>query len=325
MTGGGVRRGDDATPPVPFAELRAPYALGAWDVEITARTLARLHAGLGSDPAGPAPWVLGANLGLGLAFRALPRNVAHLGGWCAVTPAASGVAPGDRLRVRGAITAVAQRRGRVHATVNATVQRIGSANQPWQEGDPPPDAPGPRWTVRTDLVVPDADPAGLPDATGVGLPIPGTLGPVIRTLELSLDAMRAFSGPGNFHSDADIARRFGYPRPVAQGLHLVALARPAPPPPGSRLVYRFCAAAFDEDRLDVHSEGPAEHDGSQRSSARDPGGAGDFALASLVVTTERTGSPVCVVRLMPADDADDAGRHQTSASANRGRPQRDMA
>ncbi|MCE7885606.1 MAG: hypothetical protein DYH08_17400, partial [Actinobacteria bacterium ATB1] len=40
----------------------------------------------------------------------------------------------------------------------------------------------------------------------------------------SLESLAAFSGPGNFHSDPEMAQSYGYPRPIAQGMHLAARA-----------------------------------------------------------------------------------------------------
>jgi acyl dehydratase len=45
-----------------------------------------------------------------------------------------------------------------------------------------------------------------------------------RSLELTADRIRAYSRSGNFHSDAEAARKAGLSGPVAQGMHLLGPA-----------------------------------------------------------------------------------------------------
>lgn len=64
----------------------------------------------------------------------------------------------------------------------------------------------------------------LPDEAGSGLPAHET-GRVLARLTHSFDleAMTAFSGPGNIHSDVAAAQAVGLDRPVVQGMQLAAL------------------------------------------------------------------------------------------------------
>lgn len=58
------------------------------------------------------------------------------------------------------------------------------------------------------------------------------------TKYVSQDDMTLYSGPGNIHSDVDVARRTGLDAPIAQGMQTLAYA--------SELMTRVCGAQWLE-------------------------------------------------------------------------------
>jgi acyl dehydratase len=79
-----------------------------------------------------------------------------------------------------------------------------------------------------------------------------------RSLELTADALRAYSRSGNFHSDPDEARRLGMPGLVAQGMQvcgpaygLLLDAWGAEFLHGGRLTARFVGMVVDGQTIDA--------------------------------------------------------------------------
>ena len=58
------------------------------------------------------------------------------------------------------------------------------------------------------------------------------------TKNVTQDDMTLYSGPGNIHSDVDVAKRTGLDAPIAQGMQTLAYA--------SELMTRVCGAAWLE-------------------------------------------------------------------------------
>src|SRR5438105_14873735 len=56
--------------------------------------------------------------------------------------------------------------------------------------------------------------------------------------DVTQDDMTLYSGPGNIHSDIEVARRTGLDAPIAQGMQTLAFA--------SELLTRICGAAWLE-------------------------------------------------------------------------------
>ena len=241
-----LRRGDDPTPPVPFDELRPDRTLDAWRVDVRPATIARLRTGLGlaPDPHAAAPDVLAGNLTVGAMFAVLPRSILHVRQSVrCVRP----VQPGSAVESALAVRAVGRRGGR------AAVRVAGD----WRDarcGDV-------CWTVCADAVVP-----GVADDVVAALdPFPPSEPPDVAAPDAdhaathrwsqrcTLDAMTAFSGPGNVHSDPAVARRFGWDRPVVQGMHLAgllldgAVARCAPGTALRSFAVRFRAPVLADD------------------------------------------------------------------------------
>lgn len=241
-----LRRGDDPTPPVPFDDLRPDRTLDAWRVDVRPATIARLRAGLGlaPDPHAAAPDVLAGNLTIGAMFSILPRSILHVRQSVrCVRP----VQPGDAVVSALAVRAVGRRGHR------ATVRVDGD----WRDAR----SGAVCWTVSADAVVPGVaddvvaalDPFPPPDPPDAATPDADHDAAHRWSQRCTLDAMTAFSGPGNFHSDPGVARRFGWDRPVVQGMHLAgllidgAVARCAPGAALRSFAVRFRAPVLADD------------------------------------------------------------------------------
>lgn len=201
------------SPPVPFGELRPGLQTGTWTVPVRDKTARRLAEGAGAtfvrgDPVSPA---LAANLAIGISFRILPRNVLHTHQRIAIVGT---VRVGDELHVNARVGHVGRRREKAFVSVEWDI-RVG----------------GPQaervWSGTSEFFVPGMEAAGLETVDSVPPPqeeLAGYPESAADTWAPSLESLVAFSGPGNFHSDPEMAQSYGYPRPVAQGMHLAARA-----------------------------------------------------------------------------------------------------
>ncbi|NUQ54894.1 MAG: MaoC family dehydratase N-terminal domain-containing protein [Dehalococcoidia bacterium] len=174
---------------------------------IREQTAARLAAGVGAPftPQAPVTPALAGNLGIGYSFRILPRNILHSAQTIRV---AGNVAVGDEVRVRGRLAGIARRGARAFVTVTARVEtRRGLA-----------------WWIASECCVPGMQTVQLDEAADGLPPVPSGTETAADSWTPSLDEMIDFSGPGNFHSDPEVARAFGYAGPVVQGMHVAARA-----------------------------------------------------------------------------------------------------
>ncbi len=206
--------------------------LGPWTVPVKATTLGRLASATGTTPdaAGPA---LAGNLCVGLFFHALPRHVLHTR---QVVTAHGVAAVGDELVVHGTVSSLGARRGRAYVTISGDVRRGGAV----------------LWEVEAECVVPGASAAGLREADRTPLVPPEVPPAAALGRRLTLGDQLSFSGRGNFHSEADLARDAGYEHPVAQGMHVAAVGfplLPAPWPGAGTVELRFTDLAFPGDAL----------------------------------------------------------------------------
>lgn len=191
---------------VPFEQVVPGLEIDPWQVEVKSRTAARLDEAAGDPPSGRVTPLLGGNLCVGVAFRILPRNILHTYSSIRVHGEA---AVGDTLTVRAQVVDVTARRERAYVSLEADV--LGSSGAKI-------------WSGASEFMVPHAPIEGRPVGSGTRLELPDDFTEIARhEATLELPEMIAFSGPGNFHSDSEIARRFGYRAAVAQGMHLAAL------------------------------------------------------------------------------------------------------
>ncbi len=141
------------------------------------------------------------------------------------------------LVVEGLVTERFARRGREYAVVHAAIRTAGPGGGEglWASVatfcDPVRRAPS---------RAPEDDPEGTrirgsspttdPTANryrgdwGAAFTPPALAVTTCRSLELTADRIRAYSRSGNFHSDAEAARKAGLRGPVAQGMHLLGPA-----------------------------------------------------------------------------------------------------
>jgi acyl dehydratase len=227
---------------LPFEEVVPGLEIPEWRVEVKPRTAARLDEAVGRPPSDRVTPILGGNLCVGIAFRILPRNILHT--YSSVTIHAE-ARVGEVLAVRARVTEVTTRREKAYVALEAEVSgESGSAI----------------WSGESEFMVPHASCEGRPVGTGTPLEIPADCEEVARDQRsLQLPEMIAFSGAGNFHSDSDIAQRFGYRAAVAQGMHLAALglevAAPHLPkgegwPSRGSCGLRFVGLAYEQDVIE---------------------------------------------------------------------------
>jgi hypothetical protein len=117
---------------------------------------------------------------------------------------------GQELRVTGAVRERFERRGREYAVVEATVTGAGG-DVLWES-----------HATFTPAAAPETAPASRARSSSDRAREPEPIGPGARHRTLHLDAamLRAYSRAGNFHSDAEEARRLGMPGLVAQGMQV---------------------------------------------------------------------------------------------------------
>ena len=230
--------GLDEAWPVNFAKVRPGYAVPSWDVTVRESTVARLARGVHEVASDRIPTALAGNLAVGIAFRVLPRNILHTRQQIEVIGTAK---VGETLRVATDITTVTNRRGKAYVCFQGSVCHA--------EGEP-------LWMTASEFVVPQAPTLGLPEAASESLAWPNDLTDTQDAEQiLDLASMAAFAGKGNFHSDREIAQRFGYAAPVAQGMHTAALgfklvtASGHPWPARGRCDIRFIGTALEDDCL----------------------------------------------------------------------------
>jgi acyl dehydratase len=227
--------------PIPFEQVVPGLRVDDWQVEVKPRTVARLDEAVGDPSSDRVTPMLGGNLCVGIAFRILPRNILHTYSSIRIHGEA---AVGDMLTVRAQVVEVTARRERAYVSLETEV--LGPSGSPV-------------WSGASEFMVAHAPTAGLPEGSGTRLELPEGFEEIGRhEASLELPEMIAFSGRGNFHSDSDIARRFGYRAAVAQGMHLAALglkvaAQHVPAgggwPSRGSCELRFIGLAFEKDLI----------------------------------------------------------------------------
>ncbi len=233
--------GDDVGAPTPLGDLVEGMELPRWRRTITASTAQRLRTAIGRSftPNEAVTPALAGNLCVGMFFRVLPRNVVHVAQSIETLGA---VHVGDEVEVRMRLGRIGRRGRRAFVEFAGEIAVAGDIV----------------WRVAATASPPAVDPEvveSLPELEPIVRPIAGA--PVVtQTHQLTIEGLTAFSGPGNFHSEFDIARRFGYRAPIAQGMHVAELLLDLAAdrcdtawPDAGVAAFAFTAPAFCGDRI----------------------------------------------------------------------------
>jgi len=186
---------------------------------------------------------IAANLTVLLVQQVSPGALLHTEE--ALTSVAGGAA-GAEVAVTGTVTNAFEKRGRDYVVVDAEVA-AGTTTL---------------WRSRATFTPTGARPRPTPDGAKSREPRPEREpfpdGAPRRSLELTADALRAYSRSGNFHSDPDEARRLGMPGLVAQGMQVCGPAYGllldtwgAEFLDGGRLTARFVGMVVDGQTVDA--------------------------------------------------------------------------
>lgn len=255
-----------------LASLEVGTDLGLWEVAVREATATRLATGVGRSytPDAPVTPALAGNLGIGYSFRILPRNILHSAQTIRI---AGTVGVGDELHVRGRVARITRRGARAFVTITARVEVRDALV----------------WWIESESYVPGLAAEHLDESTS-GFPVASTGNETATdSWTPSRDQMRAFSGPGNFHSDPEIAHSFGYPRPVVQGMHVAARAIAAFPSvatPGRDLHMWFTGLTLEGETLTYSLRGDLDTAGAVVATGPD----GDRRMLLTSHPTDETAS-----------------------------------